>query len=215
MSIRFACSTIAIGLLAGGTMALAAGHGHAQDGGPLPAKGGKVTLAGCLQTTGKHHKLVLARPAGEAITSVSEPTCTVTGNETLIELEETHEAHLNDSMVGRWIEVSGRLEKEKHNDPDDLREMHVKAFKELPVVRAVEPPPTPPPPTIAEAPLTPTPSEDKPVATSGVATTDVVSAAPVLPKTASELPLMALLSALSLAAAFGIRFILLRRGKRA
>jgi hypothetical protein len=202
--------------LAGGALALTAARAHAQDGAALPTTGGRVTVAGCLQRGGKHNKLVLARPAGEAVTSVTEPTCALAGNEVLIELKDTHAHHLDDSMIGRWIEISGRLEKiEKHDDADDLRELHVRAFREVPVAaRVAEAPPTPAPPTIPEAPLTPTPSDDKPVATSGVAT-DVVSAAPVLPGTASALPLIALMSGLSMAAAFGVRRVRLIRGKRA
>ncbi len=45
-------------------------------------------------------------------------------------------------MLGRWVEIGGRLEKETSKDPDNLRELDVVSFKMVPVV-------PPPPPTAA------------------------------------------------------------------
>ena len=37
-------------------------------------------------------------------------------------------------MLGRWVEISGRLESETSKDPDNLRELDVLTFKMVPVV---------------------------------------------------------------------------------
>ena len=55
---------------------------------------------------------------------------------------ETKGKGMNDSMLGRWVEISGRLERETSKNPDDLRELDVASFKLVPVV----------PPRVAAAP---------------------------------------------------------------
>ncbi len=100
-------------------------------------------------------------------------------------------------MIGRWIEVTGRLES---LDKTGLREVHVRSFRVVPVV----------PPKVAEAePVTPPTPEVVPVAPTpelpAVGTTGVAE----LPKTASSLPTTALFGVFALAA--GIALLVFRR----
>jgi len=54
------------------------------------------------------------------------------------------------SMMGRWLEISGRLEGDHRSDA--IREIHVKAFRVIPVVvPPVAAAPAPEPPPVAEA----------------------------------------------------------------
>lgn len=98
-------------------------------------------------------------------------------------------------MVGRWIEVTGRLES---LDKTGLREVHVRSFRVVPVVTpTAEAAPIVPPPEVAP----PEPAPELPaVGTTGVAE---------LPKTASSVPMTALLGALALAA--GALLVFVRR----
>ena len=41
---------------------------------------------------------------------------------------------MNDAMLGRWVEISGRLERETSKNPDNLRELDVLTAKMVPVV---------------------------------------------------------------------------------
>src|SRR5262249_3171321 len=117
-----------------------------------------------------------------------------------IRLEGTHKLHLDES-VGRWVEISGKLEG-GHKGP----ELRVKSFRQVPVVitrtvettRTIEAPPAPAPP-VAVAPEAPTPlPEEKPAATTGTVPKK-------LPHTASPLPLIGLTSLMSLAGGLGLR----------
>ena len=120
---------------------------------------------------------------------------------------------LEASLLGHVIEVTGRMEKiEGTVDADDLRELHVRSFRVVPVVvpRAAEMPviiqPVPPPAAPA-----PTYVPEKPVATSG--TTPEPAPIP-LPKTASSLPLLGALSLLTLVGAL-LLHLLGRRARHA
>jgi hypothetical protein len=58
----------------------------------------------------------------------------------MIRLHDLHRVGLDESMIGRWIEVTGRLE---GNDPaPETREVHIHSFRVIPVVA--------PPPPVAE-----------------------------------------------------------------
>jgi hypothetical protein len=211
MTKRLMCSSIAAGLLAGGVLVVGVANGHAQDATVLPEHGGSITLVGCLAQAGKHNKLMLARPTTAAVASVPEATCSTNVGDTLVELKDTHKRHLDDSFVGRWIEVSGRLE--GYENDREPRELHVKGFKEVPVVIPAAPAPPPAPAPAPAPPITTAPiPEEKPAATTGVV---IVQEQPKkLPKTASPLPLMELSTGLLLAGAFGVRLFRLRSADR-
>jgi LPXTG-motif cell wall-anchored protein len=108
------------------------------------------------------------------------------------------QAGLDDSFAGRWMEIFGRLESQ--HKVHKLREIHVKSFMPVPVVlpRVSEATPAPfvPSPEVA-APVETVIIPEQAVATAGVRT--------VLPKTATSLPLFALIGFVSLAAGFGVR----------
>jgi len=201
MSVQNYGRTMTAGLLACVAMAFAIERGLAQEPTALPGKG-PVTLVGCLQQTGKHNdKYFLANPSTNIVTSVSDPACTPDGGQ-MIELEGIHKLHL-DPSIGHWVEMSGKLEGSHHKP-----ELRVKSFRQVPVVivRAAEAPPAtaaPAPPPVAAAPEPPAPTitpapEEKPAATTGTLQTAK------LPRTASPLPAIGLLSLMSLGLGVGL-----------
>jgi LPXTG-motif cell wall-anchored protein len=208
MSARYLCSAIIAALLMCGVDTVVPARVYAQQPTFLP-EGGMITLVGCLGFGGKHDKYLLVNPTVGSIVSVPDGTCTATDTEQAVELKDTSSHY--QSMLGRMVEISGRLERiEGSDDPDDLRELHVESFREVPVVppRIVEAaPPSAPPPVLepqppapqAEAPAI---AEEKPVATTGTA--PAPAPAP-LPKTASGSSLIGVLGLLSLAGALGLR----------
>ncbi len=163
----------------------------------LPKRAKSIVLVGCFETRQlEHHKpvYVLSMPSVGYATSVPDGRCTSNGSESLVEMKDVHQnTALDDSVLGQWIEVRGRLEKQPTND--SFRELHVRVSRIVPVVapRAAEAipeltpryEPAPAPPQEAAAPPVETPA---PVATSGVETPKT------LPKTASNLPLVGLLA---------------------
>jgi hypothetical protein len=107
-------------------------------------------------------------------------------------------------MVGKWVEISGRLERETDKDPDNLRELDVASVKLVPVVipkPAPAPAPTapPPPPPAAEPRPTPPPPAAAPPPPPPPAP------APKLPKTASPIPMVGLAGLLSLGVGLVLR----------
>jgi hypothetical protein len=186
MSIRYLPTSITVGLLTCGLAAFAPATVSART--PLPDETTYVTLTGCflhemVSEKGKYEEeYVLVRPIIGTVASVPHATCSSTGNDQAIRLEHVkdypEEHHLDTSVLGRWIEVTGRLE--KFENAHELREMSVKSFTEVPVVvpRAAEVAPAPslPPPTAGE-----------------------------LPPTASSLPLTGLIGVIALAGALAVR----------
>jgi LPXTG-motif cell wall-anchored protein len=110
-------------------------------------------------------------------------------------------------MLGRWVEITGKLESETSKNPDNLRELDVLSSRMVPVVL---------PPTAA---ATPPARQTPPVAESRPTPAPVGTAAPAappaeprkLPKTASQLPAIGLAGLLSLAAALMLRSFRLRQ----
>jgi hypothetical protein len=177
----------------------------------LPAEGGMITLVGCFLPRGSHHsKYVLAKPILGSVTSVTDGTCSAPIDETAVELKDTGDRHLGEGMLNHLIEVTGRLEKldaSATTTDRDLREVHVKSFRPVPVVI---PTPAAPPPEVRYMPapqpraaIPPLPDE-KPVAPTG-------TVPPELAKTASSLPLFGLLTLLSLSGALSLRLVGRRR----
>jgi hypothetical protein len=135
-----------------------------------------------------------------AVASVTEDTCNAPVDSRAFELDDPEEAGITQALYGRWIEIYGKLEKETSTNPENYRELDVKSFRLVPVIRpraeAVAPAPLPqfePQPEPAAA-----PPAETPVATTGTE----------LPKTASSLPAVGLLGLLSLAGAFALRMCL-------
>lgn len=203
MTIRHLCSAITAGLLTCGMAAFAqlSAHAQPQETTILPENADPVTLVGCLQfKEGHHDDYVLMNPTVGPATSVPEATCVAAGMTVGLEGKATHQ--LDESMVGRWVEISGKLEgREGH------REVHLTSFRLVPVVipRAAE---AAPPPEIeqpaapqAEA-LAPPP---QPTATTGIVEEQK------LPKTASPLPLTGSIGLLSIAGALALRMFGRRR----
>jgi len=212
MSIRHLPAAITIGALTCGLAAFSPSKGSAQT--VLPEKSAEITLTGCfLQQTvtekGKQEEeYVLVRPVMGSLDSVPEATCVSNGNDQAIELEHVKDhpdtGHLDTSMLGRWIEVTGKLEKTE--GANELREMNVRSFRAVPVVppKAAEaaPAPEPAPPTIAGlAPASEPPAINETPAPKPVATTGE------LPKTASSAPLVGLIGILALAGASMLRLL--------
>jgi hypothetical protein len=106
---------------------------------------------------------------------------------------------MNESMLGRWVEINGRLEKETSDDPDNLRELHVRSFRMVPVI----------PPRAAAAPtyIAPPPfaAEPERMPQQQAAVTPEAPRAN-LPRTATNLPSIGLAGLLMLTAAAGLRW---------
>jgi hypothetical protein len=206
MSARYLCSAITAALLTFGVDTTAPALARAQQPTILPEEGGMITLVGCLQRGGKHDKYLLVDPRMGSVVSVPEATCAASGTEQAVELKDTSRHY--QSMLGRYVEITGRLERiESSDDPDDLRELHVRSFREIPVVPpqiAAAPPPSEPPQVIQPEPpaaqATPAAPEERPVATTGTA-----PAPASLPRTASASSLIGLVGLLSLGGAFALR----------
>ena len=172
-----------------------------RDGGLLPLKeSGIVTVAGCLMrgdqiSGGDKDKYVLANLHPGPVADVPEQACTADAGATAVQLDNPKKGSIDESMLGRWVEVNGRLEKEESTD-NILRELDVHAARLLPErprpVAVAEPEPEP----VAEA-IAPEPSPAPvPVATSGQAD---------LPKTASPAPLIGMLGLFACAGSLAVR----------
>jgi LPXTG-motif cell wall-anchored protein len=196
-------------VVAFGMVAVEPAYAQRRDGNLLPQnQSGQVTAVGCLVKGntvrgGKADKYVLARPKKGPVESVPEATCTAEAGADALTLDNPEKAKITDAMLGRWMQISGRLESETDKDPDNLRELDVLTAKMVPVVpptAAAAPPARTTPPPAAESRPTPAPA---PVATAAPA-----APAPEprkLPKTASQLPAIGLAGLLSLAAALMLR----------
>ena len=203
MTIRCVSRAITPWLLTCGVIAIAPAKGSAQQRTVLPEQGGPITVVGCfLRETidKKGEKYVLVRPTIGPATSVAEATCTSTGTGQIVELEGLR--HLDLSQVGRWIEVTGRLEA----GHQAIRELNVRAYRVVPVVapRVAEAAPAPAPAPAPAVIASPVPAvEATPAATPGVTEQ--------LPQTASSLPLIGLIGLLALAGGVALRLIDRRR----
>jgi hypothetical protein len=202
MTVRYLYSGVAaIAIVCGFTIGAASGQQLGRDGGLLPAEeSGMVTVAGCLMRGdqirgGDDDKYVLANVRKEQITSVPEPTCSADADATAVQLDNPKKGNVDDSMLGRWVEISGRLERETSDD-DILRELDVLSARLLPVdaPRAAAEPAFEPPAVIAAAPEPEPAPEPIPVATSGQ-----------LPTTASFGPLAGLIGLFACGGALVLR----------
>jgi hypothetical protein len=146
---------------------------------------------------------------------VPEATCTADPGADALTLDNPDKAGVNDSALGRWVEIGGRLERETSKDPDNLRELDVASFKLVPVVLPPRPAAAPAP---APAPRTTPPpaaaARPAPVPAPAPAAAPAPAPAPAprtLPKTASYVPVIGLAGLLSLAAGLMLRSFRLRQ----
>ena len=162
-----------------------------------PEESGVITVVGCFQLGGKNgDRYVLASPTKGPIAGVPEARCRAAVDEHALELEHTDQQGINESMLGRWIEVSGRLEKETSTNPENLREMHVRSFRMMPVI--------PPPVAVAQAPQAPAPQHVEQPYIPPAATFARAEETP-LPRTATPLPAIGLFGLLSLGGGLALR----------
>jgi hypothetical protein len=209
MNIRHVCRVITVGLFVGGVSAIGSVRGLAQQSPELPKHGGEIVMYGCFvhDTVGKHEEYLLANPTIGYAPAVPDQACAAKGLDDAIELQHFKKSGLDDSMLGKFVELRGRLESRENKR--ELREVHVRIARLVPIapMRTAEaaPPVAYPanPPEITPAPEPAAPETPAPVATTGET--------PTLPKTASPLPLVGLLGFLSLAAGLAIRRARARR----
>lgn len=209
MTVRYVYSGVAVVAIACGlTIGAASAQQLGRDGGLLPPEeSGMVTVSGCLMRGdqirgGDDDKYVLANVRKDQITSVPEQTCSADADATAVQLDNPKKGNVDDTMLGRWVEISGRLERETSND-DILRELDVVAARLLPVdsPRAAAEPPAPEPEVIAAAPEPAPQAEPAPVATSGQ-----------LPTTSSFGPLAGLIGLLACGGGLVLRSFRARLG---
>lgn len=197
MAIRHQAGVIAGVLLTCGISTFAPAIVHAQQSAfPMPEKGSIVTVAGCFGYV-DHDHYVLASPTMDTVRSVPDATCAITGP--MIKLKNVKNSGLNKQMVGRYLEVSGKVGSEYDEHPDRIRNLHLKSYRFIPVERVVTKVIMIPSPPVARvepvAPVAPQMAprmEQQPVGTTGTMRR-------VLPKTASSLPLVGLIGLMSLA----------------
>jgi hypothetical protein len=208
MTIRHVRSVIAASLVTAGVVAFTPAIVRAQNTTNIPEEGGRITMVGCFvlgQVKG-HEEYVLAKPIVGSVESVPDASCSSMPGDAVVKLQDLSQAGLDHAMVGRWLEITGRLEGDHR--ADGVREVHVKSFRVVPVVpprvaENVTPPPPPPaieaPPVAAPAPVPEVIVQEKPVATAGVRTQ--------LPKSATSLPLFGLIGFITLSAGFGLHLL--------
>ena len=185
-------------------------YAQRRDGSLLPQdQSGQVTAVGCLVRGdavrgGQKDKYVLARPRSGPVASVPEATCSADPGADALDLDNTSKAGVNDALLGRWLEISGKLEKETSKNPDNLRELDVASFRAVPVV--VPPPPAAaaPRPTSPAAAAAPRPTPPAAQASAAPAAAPSPEARR-LPSTASHVPAIGLAGLLLLAVSLILR----------
>jgi len=115
-------------VLAFGSFAADSAYAQRRDGALLPQEqSGDVTAVGCLvkgtAVRGGKDDFVLARPKRGPIASVPEASCSADAGADALQLDNAEKGPITASMIGKWVQISGRLERETSKDPDDLREL--------------------------------------------------------------------------------------------
>jgi len=203
-----------------GVVTVGPAYAQRRDGSLLPQdQSGQVTAVGCLvQGTavrgGQEGKYVLARVRKGPAASVPEGSCTTDTGADALMVDNPEKAKITDAMVGRWVEITGRLESETSRNPDNLRELDVMSARLIPVVV----PPTPaaaatpaPAPRPAPAPAAEPRPSPAPAPAAAPAPAPAPEAPKRLPKTASALPAIGLAGLLSFAGSLVLRSFRLRR----
>jgi hypothetical protein len=196
MTLRYTSGASIVTLLTCGLIAVAPAQAQNADLLP-PGESAVITVTGCLQRGGnKGQEYVLASPRLGPVANVRDGACDAAVDSRALDLDDTSARGINETLVGHWIEISGRLEKETSTNPDNLRELSVRSFRLVPVV----------PPQRAEAPA-PVPRPEPPAPAPAPALTVAPTAIEQpLPKTASPLAMLGLLGLLSVSGSLGIRF---------
>ena len=208
MVLRYLGRTIAAIALTCGVVTVGPAYAQQRDGGLLPPEESElITAAGCFVRGGegtglgsRNDEFVLAKPKRGPINSVPEAECTAAAGDDALQLHNYKKLGMNESLVGHWVEINGRLEKEESTNPENLREFYVRSFRVLPVVppqRAAAPAPAPEPIITVIEREVPSPAP-APVATSGQEPTP-------LPKTAGYGPTTGLIGVLALAGCLMLR----------
>jgi len=200
MTVRYLCGAVMAGLLTYGVPTVASAQILP------PEEEGMVTVAGCLQIRDADHKdqYILANPVPGPVGSVPDGRCSATIDERAFDLDKTHKVGMSDALLGHWVEINGRLEKETNVRLDNLRELSALSFRVVPVV-----PPPPPVEVAVIEPIAPPPIQETPApraetrSETPVATTGTLPEA--LPKTASPLQGFGLLGLLTLAGGLALR----------
>ena len=127
-----------------------------RDGSLLPQnQSGTVTAVGCLvagkSVRGGKDNYVLARPRRGPVDSVPDGSCTADPGADALQLDN-EDRGVTKAMIGRWVQISGRLESETDDDPDNLRELDVASVKIVPVVVPRQAVNNPPPAPVTAAP---------------------------------------------------------------
>jgi LPXTG-motif cell wall-anchored protein len=207
-----------VGALVFGIVTVGPAYAQRRDGSLLPQdQSGQVTAVGCLvQGTavrgGQQGKYVLARVRKGPASSVPEGSCTTDTGADALMVDNPEKAKITDAMVGRWVEITGRLESETSRNPDNLRELDVMSARLVPVVvpptpvAAATPAPAPLPPLAPAAAPRP-----RPAPAPAAAPAPAPEAPRSLPKTASPLPAIGLAGVLSLAGSLVLRSFRRRR----
>ena len=209
MTLRYVKGAIAIVTLAGG---MNAGSSYAQlrDGGILPPdETGLVTVGGCLLRGnqvrgGQDDKYVLANPQKGAVATMPGGACTAEPAANAITLDNP-EGRINESMLGRWVEISGRLEKENSANPDTLRELDVESARLIPETAQRAEAVTSPEPIAAAEPQAPAQPQPAPARDTAVGTSG--RDAEALPQTASYGPMGGVIGLLALAGSLALRSV--------
>jgi hypothetical protein len=203
-----------VAVFAFGVVTVGPAYAQRRDGGLLPQEtSGDVTAVGCLVRGtavrgGKKDKYALARVKKGPVASVPEATCTVDPGADALTVDNPEKGKITDAALGRWVEITGRLERETDKDPDNLRELDVATFKLVPVVIPTPPAAAPAPAPRAAAPApAPAPRAAEPMAPAPAPTPEPKK----LPKTASQFPAIGLAGLLSLSAGLMLRSFRLRQ----
>jgi hypothetical protein len=183
-----------------------------RDGALLPQEqSGTVTAVGCLvkgtAVRGGKDDYVLARPKRGPIASVPEGSCSADAGADALQIDNAEKGPITAAMVGKWVQISGRLERETSKDPDDLRELDLESVRLVPVVVPRQASAAPAP---AEAPA-PRASAPQAAAAPSAAPAEPTPAPTTLPKTASPIPAVGLAGLLLLSAGLALRTFRLRR----
>ena len=202
MTVRDVCGAVLTAALTYAVTTVVPAQAQTRDASILPPEQhGMVTVVGCLQPGVKKgsDRFVLANPKIGPIASVPDGACSSIIDDRALELEDVDDAGIDESLLGRWIEVHGELEKETSHDLTNLRELDVDGFRLVPVV-----PPIAYAPPAAEPAAEPLPTEqvalappEAPVGTSG-------ELPATLPKTASSLAAVGLVGLMSLTATLAL-----------
>jgi hypothetical protein len=173
---------------------------HEKEAYGLPK--GHITIVGCfyrdVDSDGDHAHYMLADAKMGPATAVADQNCTPSGGGQLIRLKDADDVGLTQVASNRWVELYGEMGSPK--DADDQRKFEVKSFREVPLAQrpriAILIPPAPAPQAAVETP----PAQEQAVTESPkpMATTGETPYEKKLPKTASELPLIALLGLFAL-----------------